>query len=399
MSEEINAAKRRLEISRGIKDGAAGVDRNYEDKQFQGVIRGFAVMTKGNVKDYRAWQIDDKTIDQVVSSGKKHSKLGLKSRFGHPNMSSTALGTFLGRAKNFYRDGDIARADLYISKTAYETPDGDLASYVLDLAERDPDAFGTSVVLGDFELEDQFDEKGKKKKDADGNTIRALRVLSLMAVDAVDDPAANNSMFGSFFNSSVELSAKATEFLDNLLSNPDALEFVIAFLERYRSNRVDVIDRDPPPEDPKKSNENNKSEVLHMEFKDITLEQLTKERPDLVASLRKEGKEEGLKEGSANERARVLTIVKANHGEFKGMGMEGITEDAIEKGHTLDATLASMRKKRLDDLEAQKNPAPGPDGDKEKKPKSHLEQAQEYQKEHGGTLTAALQATAQKRQK
>ena len=139
---EIKNTQRRLETAFGIKEGKSGIDRDYEDDKYKGVIRGFAVMTQGNVKDMRGWEIDETTLSQIVEVGNK-VQLGLKSRFGHPNMSSTALGTFTGRAKNFRKDGDIARADLFISKTAYETPDGDIASYVLDLAEKDSDAFGT----------------------------------------------------------------------------------------------------------------------------------------------------------------------------------------------------------------------------------------------------------------
>ena len=141
---------RRLDVNHGIKGGKSGIDRVFQDGKFHGVIHGVAVMTAGNVKDSRGWKIDQITLDQIVAAGNAHDNLGLKSRFGHPNMSGNALGTFLGRAQNFYRDGDAARADLYISKTAYNTPEGDLASYVFGLAEKDPEAFGTSVVLGEY---------------------------------------------------------------------------------------------------------------------------------------------------------------------------------------------------------------------------------------------------------
>ena len=72
------------------------------------VISGFAVVTKGVTKDARG-EFDDAALDRIVELGNK-SRIGIKSRFGHPNMSSTALGTFLGRVKNFRRDGDIVRA-------------------------------------------------------------------------------------------------------------------------------------------------------------------------------------------------------------------------------------------------------------------------------------------------
>ncbi len=323
----------------------------------------------------RGWEIDETTLSQIVDAGNK-VQLGLKSRFGHPNMSSTALGTFTGRAKNFRKDGDIARADLFISKTAYETPDGDIASYVLDLAEKDPDAFGTSVVLGDFDLEYMDKEKKKDGKDLPPK----LRVNSLMAVDVVDDPAANDGMFNKHFNASVELSAKATEFMNKLLDNPDALEYVVSFLERYRVNRVDI---------------NNKTEVLKqegsMESKELSVVELKKDHPDMVSALQNEAVKD--------ERLRCSTIVKTAHKEFAGMSMDSIVEESIDNGKTVDASLAAMRGKRLEDLKQNANKAPGADSQEVLPKKTHLELAREYQKENKCSLQEALSKTAEPREK
>jgi len=384
-------ASHRLEITRGIKNGKAGVDRTYEDDKYKGVIHGFAVMTKGNVKDSRGYEIDDKTLDQIVEAGQKHDKLGLKSRFGHPNMSETALGTFLGRAKDFYKDGDIVRADLYVSRTAYETPDGNLAGYVLDLAEKDPDAFGTSVVLGEWELGLKLDGNDVPMKGKDGREIQVLRVKTLLAVDTVDDPAANNSLFGKFFNSSVELSAKASEFLDKLLNSPDALDRVLMFLERYRANRVEIDEDLGKQALPKHNKQTNATEEEIMELKDLTLETLNKERPDLLATDRNEA--------VAAERKRCLDISRAAHTEFKELGMEGLADEAIEKGQTLDAALAAMRGKRVKDLEVTANKTPGPDDDREPGKKDHLSRAKEYKAANKCSMAEALHATAEPRKK
>lgn len=387
MDPEAKNLNRRLEINKGIKEGKSGIDRSYEDANFKGLVKGVAIMTKGNVSDSRQWEIDDDTLDQIVAAGKAQKNMGLKSRFGHPNMSTTALGTFLGRMKNFYKDGDIARADLYLSRTAYETPDGDLATYILNLAEKDPDAFGTSVVLGDFELAYRIEKDGTRKKDKEGKEMPPLlRVKTLMAVDVVDDPAANNSLFGKFFNSSIELSAKATDFLDKLLNNPDSLDYVIAFLERFRVNRI-TIDKEKGKDITNKL----QKEGLDMELKDLTLEILKKDRADLVSSIETEA--------IKSERARVLSIVKAAHTEFKDMGMEALVEESIEKGNTIDASLAAMRGKRLTDLNAAANKAPGADDPEKNKEKGHLDKAKEYQKEHKCTLVEALRATAPEKKK
>jgi hypothetical protein len=376
----------RADIARGINKDK-GVDRNLKHDKGKGVIFGYAVIAKGRLNDgdIREWEMDDISLDQVVEFGNQ-AKMGLKSRFGHPNMSTEALGTFIGRAKNFRKDGDIVRADLFIDETAYKTPNGDLATYVMDLAETDPDAFGSSLVF-DANFEYRLEKDGTRKKDEAGNDLPALvRFTKLFASDVVDDPATTKGMFGQFFNSSIELSAKATDFLDKLLNNPDALEKVISFLNRYRDNQIEGPIRDP---------NNNKPAIIQkegsMEFKDITLEMLGKERKDLVESI--------TNDAIKGERTRVLSIIKAEHTEFPGMKMEALTEETVEKGNTLDAALSSMRAKRLKDLEAEANKAPGADGDFNKTAKTHLEKATEYAKEHKCSMTEALRATAEKKVK
>lgn len=383
-------ADRRLEISRGIKTGKSGIDRTYEDEKTKGLIRGVAIMTKGNVKDMRGWEIDDVTLEQTAAAGNK-SKLGLKSRFGHPNMSSSAMGTFLGRVRNFQIDDDVVRADLYLSKTAYETPSGDLASYVMDLAEKDPEAFGTSVVLGNYELEYRLEKNGTPKKDEQGNSLPPLlRIKTLMAADVVDDPASNEGMFGRFFNGSVELSTQATKVLDQFLNNPDALEYVIAFLERYRINRVDIDDENKPLGTATESGPAKNKEEDSMDFKDLTKDQLSKERPDLVSALQSDA--------VTGERSRCTSIVKAANKEFSGIGMEAIVDDALETGKTLDAALAAMRGKRLEDVKNAGNKAPGADTDDSQKT-DHLARARQYKDEKKCSMTEALRATAEPRKK
>jgi hypothetical protein len=86
----------RFGISYGIKRGKSGVDRNYKDDQSHGLIKGVAVMTKGKVKDDRAWTIDDTTLDQIVLAGNAQSSAGVKSRFGHPPLFADGIGTFWG---------------------------------------------------------------------------------------------------------------------------------------------------------------------------------------------------------------------------------------------------------------------------------------------------------------
>lgn len=341
----------RAQVARGIEHGADGVDRE------KNVINGFAVMTKGLVKDMRGWEIDDVTLEQIVEAGNEY-KLGLKSRFGHPNMSNTALGTFLGRAKNFRIDGDIVRADLHISDSAFKTPDGDLGSYVMDLAEQDPDAFGTSVVLRGYEFEYRLKADGTRAKDEDGNDLPPLlRVKGLSAVDAVDEPAANNGMFGTqFFSDSVIPSAVMTDFLNKLIEQPDALDTIVSFLSRYQANKEEAEIRDEEEKTEKKEGV--------MDLKELTLEQLKEDRADLVEALHKEGKEsvkldEVKAEALKAERARSSAILGLL-GNDAYSGYLGIAEQGVKDGEALEAVEGKMKDQRIQDLESSATETPGP---------------------------------------
>lgn len=85
-------------------------------------------------------------------------------------MCSDALGTELGRAKNF-RVVDFERtledgtrvtaagvvADVHLLKSAHDAPQGDLAKHVLSVAAEDPTQFGQSIVFtyGDWVVKDK----------------------------------------------------------------------------------------------------------------------------------------------------------------------------------------------------------------------------------------------------
>lgn len=346
----------RADIVRG-----GGVRVNRKEK----VIDGFAVVTKGVTHDERG-EFDDIALDSVVEFGNK-TNAGVKSRFGHPNMSSTALGTFLGRVKNFRRDGDIVRADLHIDPTAHETPDGDLAGYVMNLAESDPQAFGSSMVI-------HWDEEFREEKTEDGKDLPPfIRVKKLMSVDIVDDPAANNGLFGMpFFSESVRPSAEMTAFLDRFFNQPEAVEKVISFLERYGFN---------------KNKEGKKM------FEEITLEKLKAERSDLYNSIHALGVEEGIKK----ERERAVSILKKSK-VFKDMS--DIAIESVESGVTFENAVIKFQEKQLDGLQKASVRPLGPDAEEDpvKKQMTHLERARQYQKEHSCSTTEALKATADKRQ-
>lgn len=226
---EKNKVKReyfRSGISRGIKDGVDGIDRENN------VIRGFSVISLGEAIGH-GLEIDSITLDQVYKLGVA-SKNGIKSRFGHPNMSGTAMGTFLGRVKNFKKNDDRVVADLFIDETAFNTPNGDLGSYVLDLAESDPDAFGASIV---FPTGDEIENNENGLKDSDGELLKLARLSQLNGVDVVDDPATGDGFFSQIFNNTtVQLSSEMTVALDDFFSQDNAFEKATSFLDKYIAN-------------------------------------------------------------------------------------------------------------------------------------------------------------------
>ncbi len=192
--------------------GKATVDREAR------VIRGFSVITRGEALGHGLW-IDHTFLDQVARSGRAEGR-GLKARFTHPGLSGDGLGKALGRAKNFTRSGDRVYADLHLLKSASETPDGDLAGYVMDLAEEDPGLFGASIVFdSDMAAMDRFTAEhtghGGAFKSPDDDNRRNYphaRLGRLWAADIVDDPAANPAGLFSFPAGS-ELAARAEGIL------------------------------------------------------------------------------------------------------------------------------------------------------------------------------------------
>lgn len=172
--------------------GSLGVDRKER------VIRGFVVAQEGAFKTGRG-EFSRKSLSTIVEL-MGQSPTGLKSRFTHPSLSGDGLGKFLGRARNprkdtFLRQGPdgeqqklgMVRADLFLSNSASRSPDGDLAGYIMDLAEEDPDALSSSLVLKKKD-EVRLDEKTKQPAtDADGKPLPAIwHPTKLHASDIVD---------------------------------------------------------------------------------------------------------------------------------------------------------------------------------------------------------------------
>ena len=238
------------------------------------VIERVSVCTAGEALGHGV-HLDESFIESVFTQGSE-MKIGLKSRFGHPSMCNEALGTYLGRFKNFSMSDDKTQcfADLHLSESAKHTPHGDLHKYVSGLAEDDPNAFATSIV---FEYGDFY------RKDKDGNKVKTNRYGSpvdfdvreddlsdelfascknLWGNDFVDEPAANpGGLFTKFHGGTI--AGQVGLFFDE---NPDAFEFLEgnpevvevlknhgdkleAFLTKYKTLKEGDMPKQKPEED------------------------------------------------------------------------------------------------------------------------------------------------------
>jgi len=257
-----------IELKRWFSTGfmAGGVQSVDAEKH---TLSGAVLIRPGEALGHGVWI--DKVFCQAVaamSAAGKSAQAGLKARFGHPNMCSDALGTFLGRWKGVTVDEyGFVRGDLHLSSTASESPNGDLRKYVEEMAAKEPDHFGASIVFStDWEEFEKFYEaniieveepdgkggvkKAKRFQSPDPDNVKNLphaRLSELHAADLVDDPAATDGMFSGIGGAA--LASQMTEWLDThpevfkALQEPGMIDLVSRygeemkpFFERYQEN-------------------------------------------------------------------------------------------------------------------------------------------------------------------
>jgi hypothetical protein len=198
----------------------------------KGILHKVIVASAGKVKSYFE-QIDSITLDQIASLGNSKEN-GIKARFGHPNMCSSAFGTYIGRFKNFQVENLSVFADLHLDPVCKESPSGNLYDYIMRMARNNPDMFGASIAFVPAEPEVTDEE------------FPSTRIEDLLATDLVDDPAATNSLF------SVDSFAyQATTFLDNnpsiallIAQKPDIiLEFMFKYYSKYDLMKTEMFQK------------------------------------------------------------------------------------------------------------------------------------------------------------
>ena len=193
----------------GVMHNGVGVDR---DRQ---VLRGYVMAQQGPFKTQGRGEFDESALRKIVALANKNHPNGLKCRLSHPTLSSDGLGKFLGRVKHprmdsvrVMRDGkpqlmSAVRGDLHLDKTAMDEPVGGgkpIGEYVMDLAESDPDALSSSLVL-EADQERRFDARRMPLKGADGEELPPLwRPTRLHASDVVDTGEACDGILSASFS-------------------------------------------------------------------------------------------------------------------------------------------------------------------------------------------------------
>ncbi len=348
----------------GIAKGLNRIDRKGR------VINGYAVITRGEALGHGLW-IDKDMLSAVVKAGNESSN-GVKCRFTHPGLCADGLGKYLGRAKNFSLDGDIVRADLCISDVADGSPDGKLGAYVMDLAEKDPAAFGTSIVFardtdserafveangGHFQVDEYGLEYAVDFESPDPLNVsnyRHARLADLQASDVVDEPAANA---GGFFGRADELAARGDAVLSFVLglskTPPDALSmggmdparakaFVKGFLQR---RKLEIKGEAVMPKTTKKlSDEDDEKKTAKAEAP-----------PEPPADEDDEDEDDEEEEVAASKPAKKRASSMGRLAALKDAfpGRSDFVIDQFEKGHSVAQARAEFSALRVKELEAE----------------------------------------------
>jgi hypothetical protein len=244
----------------------------------KGIIPNVILAEEGPFKSDGRGEFDRKAIRAIVKMA-NDTPNGLKARWTHPGLSSDGLGKFLGRQKNVRadtvlrevgKDADgkplmkerlVARGDLHLDKTALEpSPESGgkaYGIYVMDLAESDHEAFGTSLVLK-VNRETRIDKQGRPLKDEAGNELPPLWYpTELHASDIVDDGDATHSFLSADILASLPdaIVRQGCELLDAQFSGQDRNVIkarLSAFVDRYLNHRFgdEELAVEPAPEQP-----------------------------------------------------------------------------------------------------------------------------------------------------
>lgn len=219
-----------------------------------GVLFGVILCQVGEAKGHGV-HLEQSFIDDCQAYGlSNHSKLGMKSRFGHPSMSTETLGTELGRFRNFRVEGEQLKADLHLLDSANKSPNNPgLKDWMISMAQEDPAMIMCSIVFKP-KYEYQYDGEGNRVNvyfnDSKGKWHRCrnqngevtkydekekiyVELDQLHFCDIVDQGAATDKLFSEQFNDD-KFSVIATQFLNE---NPK----IDTFLKEHPEKLLEFI--------------------------------------------------------------------------------------------------------------------------------------------------------------
>ena len=97
-NKKFNPMKTRLRATfAGAMLGAQRLGQIDEENE---VLHDVQITLEGEALGHGVW-LDREFCEAVAAAGNATGDVGLKVRYGHPSMCSDAIGTELGRAKNF----------------------------------------------------------------------------------------------------------------------------------------------------------------------------------------------------------------------------------------------------------------------------------------------------------
>lgn len=188
------------------------------------IIKDIVIVAGG--KDKVGDYFTQEFLAELVKQGNS-GEIGIKSRYGHPNMCKDGLGTYLGRYKNFRLNDDYVIADLHLSESAKDTPSGNLYDYIIRMASTEPEAIGNSIVFtGESE-----------SKDVEGEMLNVLNLKTFMFSDIVDSPAATHSLFQAK-DAGVAIGEMLDEYPEVIETLAKSPSIIVEFLEKRYLPRI-----------------------------------------------------------------------------------------------------------------------------------------------------------------
>lgn len=288
-----------------------------------------AIITEGPALGHDMF-VDSTMLAQVVE-GINATPKGVKSRLTHPGLAQCGgkdgIEVTLGRVSNARIEGNQVKGDVKLGRFASVTPQGDLRTYLMAIAEEDPELIGLSIVFEPDEMDSRFatDENGNPVLDDDGEPVveKLARVKRMLAADFVGDPAANAGGLLSRLPETVTKGLTADLIADWLASDQLAEQSQTSVLPN-KENVPDKLSSTGPESEMPEQNEKPKAD--------------TSETVDLAA-VKAEAAEEARK--AELSRIREIKALCESH---------GLTELGEELSADGDVTLEIAKDKVLETL-------------------------------------------------